>query len=371
MKRVSQILDLFHRLRYVDCMANERFPELGSRIRTLRQRKGLTLKDLSRQCELSVSFLSQIERGLSSFSIPSLRAICQALNVSLPDLLVLSDGPGMAFLADPRPPEITKGDNQSYINLSDTSIKYRFLSGGFPGRQFEVLIGEMSPGYHNPPTSHEGEEFGYILEGFVKLAIGEKVYSLGPGDSYHIGASTPHGCETRDEGSAKVLWVQTAKYAKSLSLLREESVNADRSSFSQIKSSQSPEDENQSHINLSDTVIKYRFLSGSFPDRHLEILIGEMSPGCHNPPAPHEGEEFGYVLEGSVRLTIGEETYNLGPGDSYHLLSATPHVCETNEKKGAKVLWAQTAKYPKLRMTTRSEGASSRTARKITVKSKQ
>ncbi|GAJ13225.1 unnamed protein product, partial [marine sediment metagenome] len=159
----------------------------------------MTLRDLSQQCSLSVSFLSQIERGLSSFSIPSLRAICQALNVSLPDLLVLSDGPGMAFLADPRPPEITKGDNQSYINLSDTSIKYRFLSGGFPGRQFEVLIGEMSPGYHNPPTSHEGEEFGFVLEGRVKFTIGEEPYALGPGDSYHLMATTPHGYEVGDE----------------------------------------------------------------------------------------------------------------------------------------------------------------------------
>jgi len=371
MKRISQILDFFHRLRYGDYMANERFPELGSRIRTLRQRKGLTLKDLSRQCELSVSFLSQIERGLSSFSIPSLRAICLALNVSLPDLLVLSDGPGMAFLADPRAPEITKGDNQAYINLSDTSIKYRFLSGGFPGRQFEVLIGEMSPGYHNPPTSHEGEEFGYILEGFVKLAIGEEVHSLGPGDSYHIVASTPHGYKTRDEGSAKVLWVQTAKYATSLSLLREESVNAEWLAFSHIKSSQSPEDENQSHINLSDTAIKYRFLSGSFPDRHFEILIGEMSPGCHNPPAPHEGEEFGYVLEGRVRLTIGEEPYNLGPGDSYHLLSATYHVCETNNVEGAKVLWAQTAKVPNLRAGVKGKGVRGRTEKKVSIKSRQ
>ena len=369
MKRVSRTLDFFHCLRYVGYMANERFPELGSRIRILRQRKGLTLKDLSRQCELSVSFLSQIERGLSSFSIPSLRAICQALNVSLPDLLVLSDGPGMAFLADPRPPEITRGDNQSYINLSDTSIKYRFLSGGFPGRQFEALIGEMSPGYHNSPISHEGEEFGYVLEGSVKLAVGEEAYSLGPGDSYHIVARTPHGCETRDEGSAKVLWVQTAKYAKSLSLLREESVNIERLGFSQIKSSQDDEG-NHSHVNLLDASVKYRFLSGNFPERQFEVFIGEMPASCHNPPRSHEGEEFGYVLSGHVKLTIGKESYNIGPGDSYHLMSTTPHICGTSDEEGAKVLWAQTMKYPRLFTGIRREGTSSRRAKRMTVKSK-
>ncbi len=352
-------------------MASERFPELGRRIRAVRQQSGLTLKELSKQCDLSVSFLSQIERGLSSFSIPSLRAICTALDVSLPDLLVLSDGPGMAFLADPRPPEITKGDNLPYINLSDASIKYRFLSGGFPGREFEALIGEMTPGYHNPPTPHEGEEFGYILKGTVKLTIGEEVYALGPGDSYHLVATTPHSCETSNEEGAKVLWVQTAKYAKSLSFLREETAIVERPSFSKIKAGQGTEDENHSHINLSDTSIKYRFLSGDFPDRHLEILIGEMSPDCHNPLASHEGEEFGYVFEGRIRLSIDEDSYNLGSGDSYHLLSATPHVCETHDKEGAKVLWAQTAKCPKLLMGIRSEGSTIKEVRKVIAKSQR
>lgn len=352
-------------------MQSERAQEVGQRIRILRQREGWTLKELSNRCALSVSFLSQIERGLSSFSIPSLRSICQALAVSLPALLVVSNGPGLAVLADPRPPEITKGDNRSYINLSDTSIKYRFLSGGFPSRQFEVLIGEMSSGSHNPPCSHEGEEFGYILEGRIKLTIGDESYDLGSGDSYHLLATMRHGCETSDEEGAKVLWVQTAKYAKSLSFLRDGSFNAGRPDFSQIKSSQSNGDGNQSHINLSDTSIKYRFLSGDFPDRQFEILIGEMSAGCRNPTSPHEGEEFGYVLEGRVRLTIGEESYNLGPGDSYHLLSATPHVCVANDEEGAKVLWARTATYPKLRMDIRSEGLNRRVIRKSVVGSKE
>jgi len=370
-KRVSHILDFFHYLCYANYMGSERFPELGQRIRILRQQKGLTLKNLSRQCSLSVSFLSQIERGLSSFSIPSLRSICHALDVSLPDLLILSDGPGMAFLADPRPPEITKGDNRSYINLSDTSIKYRFLSGGFPSRQFEVLIGEMSPGCRNPTSSHEGEEFGYILEGRIKLTIGDESYDLGSGDSYHLLATTRHGCGTSDEEGAKVLWVQTAKYAKSLSFLRDGSSNAGRPGFSQIKSFQSNGDGNQSHINLSDTSIKYRFLSGGFPSRRFEVLIGEMSPGCRNPTSSHEGEEFGYILEGRIKLTIGEESYNLSPGDSYHLLSATPHVCKANDEEGAKVLWARTATYPKLRTDIRSDCPSRGAARKSVVGSKE
>lgn len=345
-------------------MGSEWVEEVGYRIRALRQRRGLTLREFSKQCGLSISFLSQIERGLSSLSIPSLSSICQALDVSLAEMLLVTDGSGMAFLVDPRPPEITRGDNLSYINLSDASIKYRFLSGGFPGRQFEALIGEMSPGSHNPPCAHEGEEFGYVLEGRIKLTIGDDSHELGVGDSYHLVATTRHGCETNDKEGAKVLWVQTANYAKSPSSLQREDSKSQHRGFSQIKSSETDEANHRSHINLSDASIKYRFLSGDFPERRFEILVGEMSPGCQNLRSSHEGEEFGYVLEGRLRLTIGEESYNLGPGDSYHLLSATPHFCRTDDENGAKVLWAQTAKYLKTAVYAEENAGRRKKARK-------
>ncbi len=172
-------------------MQSERVQEAGQQIRILRQREGWTLRKHSNRCALSVSFLFEIERGPFSFSTPSLRSICQALDVSLPDRLVMSNGPGLAVLADPRPPEITTGDNRSYVNLSDTLIRYRSLNGGFSDRRFEFPIGEMSPGRRNPTSSHEGEEFGYVLEGHVKLTTGEESYNLGPGDSDHLLSATP------------------------------------------------------------------------------------------------------------------------------------------------------------------------------------
>jgi len=119
----------------------------------------LTLRSLSAACGLSVGFLSQIERGLSSFSISSLRSICQALNVSLADVLVMPNSSGNAVLVDPRHFSITKADNRSYVSLSDASVRYRFLSAGFPGRRFEAVIGELAAADHSEPHVHEGEEF--------------------------------------------------------------------------------------------------------------------------------------------------------------------------------------------------------------------
>ncbi|MFQ6117647.1 MAG: cupin domain-containing protein, partial [Candidatus Bipolaricaulia bacterium] len=77
----------------------------------------------------------------------------------------------------------------------------------------------------------------------------------------------------------------------------------------------------------------------------IEILINEFPPNYRHPLTPHEGEEFGYVLEGHLLLKIEEEEYPLEPGDSYHFLALKPHGYETSEKEGAKVLMATTQKF--------------------------
>jgi len=63
--------------------------KVGQGVRVLRQCKGWTLEELSSRCGLSISFLSQVERGLSSLSIPSLHSICEALKV--PTTLLSND----------------------------------------------------------------------------------------------------------------------------------------------------------------------------------------------------------------------------------------------------------------------------------------
>lgn len=321
-------------------MEGERLQEVGRRIRHLRRKQELSLRRLSEQCGLSVGFLSQIERGLSSFSIPSLRAICSALDVSLAEMLVMSNGPGKAFLADPRPATITRGDSHSYVSLSDTSTKYRFLSTAFPGRRFEAFIGEMAAGSAQEFHHHEGEEFGYVVEGGLDLTIGEERHRLGPGDSYHLLATTPHRCAACESEGAKVLWVQTARYARAIALLGGDPESSKRNGEPQDAAigAGAP-----SHVQLSDSTVAYRFLSGPLAKGHLQSLVAEIPAGYRDAPKAYEGEEFGYVLEGRVRLSIGEESYVLGNGDCYHLPASNPHGHATAEDGGAKLLLVRMA----------------------------
>jgi transcriptional regulator with XRE-family HTH domain len=183
-------------------------PQIGETLRKIRLERGLTLKRLADACELSTSFLSQAERGLSSISVSTLERVCEALGTSLREFFALADPPGSA---EPSYSEVLRSDDQPAVNLSEAAIKYRFLSRDFPGRLFEVVIGEIPLGYTYPPASHEGEEFGYVLEGRLKLSIEQADHVLGPGDSYHFGPRTVHGYEAIGEEDVRLLWVQTLK----------------------------------------------------------------------------------------------------------------------------------------------------------------
>lgn len=176
--------------------------DIGKKIRTVRQQKGATLEELSARCGLSIGFLSQVERGISSLSIVSLYSICEALEISVPEILAYTKTPST----------VTKEADQPRIRIANSAVSYRYLSGAFPNRVIEVLINELPPNYRHPLAPHGGEEFGYVLEGYLLLRIEEDEYPLGPGDSYHFLATKPHGYETSDEEGAKVLMATTQKF---------------------------------------------------------------------------------------------------------------------------------------------------------------
>ncbi|MBU0595817.1 cupin domain-containing protein, partial [Candidatus Bipolaricaulota bacterium] len=185
--------------------------QIGETLRKLRLEQGVTLKRLAETCGLSTSFLSQAERGLSSISVSTLERVCSALGLSLREFFAEADPAGVV---DEAHAQVLRVADQPAVNLSDAAIKYRFLGREFPGRLFEVVIGEIPRGYVYPPASHEGEEFGYVVEGRLRLSLSDAEYDLGPGDSYHFGAHTVHGYEATGEQDVRVLWVQTLKDLK-------------------------------------------------------------------------------------------------------------------------------------------------------------
>jgi len=69
--------------------------------------------------------------------------------------------------------------------------------------------------------------------------------------------------------------------------------------------------------------------------------VAEIPAESEEGPTVFDGEEFGYVLEGRVQLTVGADTYPLGAGDCYHVPAASSRGYRVDGSSSAKLLWVQ------------------------------
>ncbi|SHE32775.1 helix-turn-helix domain-containing protein [Desulforamulus putei] len=174
--------------------------EIYEKIRTLRVQQNLTLKELSEKTGLSVSFLSQVERGTSSLAITSLKKIADAFNVPITSF----------FDSENNQNFLVKAEEQKPFRIEGSKAEYTRLGGEFSGKVLEPLLVTLDPGKtHENVFSHPGEEFYYVLEGAVIFNVDGKEYLVKKGDSIHYPSELPHFWLNPLEQKAKVLCVLT------------------------------------------------------------------------------------------------------------------------------------------------------------------
>jgi len=95
-----------------------------------------------------------------------------------------------------------------------------------------------------------------------------------------------------------------------------------------------------SRASASEVGYRYRLLVHSMPDRQMEPFLVEIEPRSENELVfyNHAGEEFLYVLAGSLEYRGGDRTIVLGPGDSLYFDSQIPHAVRGLRGKKARVL---------------------------------
>lgn len=179
--------------------------QLGPIIRNLRKRMGLTLQALGEAAEVSVGYLSQVERGNATPSLATLAQIARALGVGLE-----------YFVATPKPSEgLTHAESRPRFSLADGGLQYEALGAQFPGAELSSYILHCPPGFMSETTQHEGEEFIYLLEGEIEQTLGDETFTLRPGDTLHYQGNTPHSWRNTQDTPARMLWVGTLSVLQS------------------------------------------------------------------------------------------------------------------------------------------------------------
>ena len=160
-------------------MRNE---NLGSVIKEVRKQKQMTLKNLSEVTDLSISFLSQLERGKSSATLKSLKKISLALEVN----------PSYFFQHLNEEQDLNQ-QNSLTMRFPEHQFYYKDLSGDVAQPAFSPLLIVMKPGQiEDSLMTHIGQEFIYMLEGQLTVQINEKIHTLNPNESIMFDSMDPH-----------------------------------------------------------------------------------------------------------------------------------------------------------------------------------
>ncbi len=159
---------------------NER---MGNKIRKLRISKGINLTDFAKKIDKTPSYLSQIERGMASPSIMALREISKALNVPIFYFLI----------NDKEQSAIVRKNERRVLQFPKSHLTYELLSPDV-SHQIEVIRTRIEVGAStcSKPLSHEGEECTLVIEGKMKIQVGDEFFILEEGDSIYYIASIPH-----------------------------------------------------------------------------------------------------------------------------------------------------------------------------------
>ena len=177
------------------------FAEIGSKIKRLRTEKELTLKELSNLTNLSVGFLSQLERGLTTVAIDSLDNISKVLDVEIGYFFQMNKETGNI---------VTKSYERQIVFMDkDNFIQYHLSANLYDKKLFPRIV-EILPKKGNEKVKlygHEGEEFVYILEGILTYYYSGERYELYPGDSVHINSTSSHNWENNTGKTVKLIMV--------------------------------------------------------------------------------------------------------------------------------------------------------------------
>ena len=174
--------------------------KIGEKIKSLRIQNSLTQEELADRSELTKGFISQLERDLTSPSIATLVDILEGLGTNVKD-----------FFSEKVEEKIVFSKEDAFETEND-ELKYvlRWIIPNAQKNVMEPILMEIEPeGRTKEDSPHEGEEFGYVINGNIYIHIGGKKHKVKKGESFYYKATSNHYISNEGKTKATVIWVST------------------------------------------------------------------------------------------------------------------------------------------------------------------
>ena len=172
--------------------------DIGKKLKELRQQNDLTLEDLASRSELTKGFLSQVERNLTTPSIPTLADILEALGTNLSEFFHEEPENQIVF------------STQDFFEDEQEDYTIEWVVPNAQKNEMEPILLTLHPHKKSHELfAHHGEEFGYVLKGNITLVRGNKKHKLKAHETFYLDGTKGHYLYNHGSTDAKVLWITT------------------------------------------------------------------------------------------------------------------------------------------------------------------
>ena len=172
--------------------------DLGIKIKRLRLQCGLTQEELADRCELTKGYISQLENNLTSPSIATLIDILEVLGSDL-----------KSFFNEETEEKIVFEEKDFFEKEDDGELVTWLVPNSLKNEMEPILLTLQKGVSTTEDMPHEGEEFGYVLEGKALLHLCKKTYEINAGNSFYFTSKKRHFIENNGDETAKILWVSS------------------------------------------------------------------------------------------------------------------------------------------------------------------
>jgi transcriptional regulator with XRE-family HTH domain len=189
--------------------------KVGSRLRTERERHGISLRELARRVGVSPSLVSQIELDRVNPSVSTLYALVTELGMTMSDVFGDGNAQPARVVRDRDEGIVTTPASRNTLNLASGVRWERLTPHSDPDVEFLHVVypvgAESCP--EDALVRHGGREFGYVTSGTLGVRVGFDEYELGPGSSIAFDSSSPHRLWTIGDEPAHGIWVVIGRAA--------------------------------------------------------------------------------------------------------------------------------------------------------------
>ncbi|MDO4976540.1 MAG: XRE family transcriptional regulator [Eubacteriales bacterium] len=173
--------------------------KIGKKIRDLRNQNGLTQQELADRTELTKGYISQLERGQVTPSVITLLDLIECLGTTASE-----------FFEEAHEEQIVYSEDGFFEKIDEGQNSIQWIVPTAQNNQMEPLLVVIQPHQTLPEDKpHDGEEFGYLIEGEIVLHLDENTYDVKEGQSFYYPANRMHYIENISDEPAKFVWVST------------------------------------------------------------------------------------------------------------------------------------------------------------------